>query len=304
MKTRGSNNPGDTTTLSGIMSSVSQISHIISLSARSLLTQRADVKLENGMFIISIDVDVGSKELGVVNAGKNDFNVSRRFGEYSIGQIEEHSLPIFIDLFNDFEIPATFAMRGQLTESIYSMRDLFRESSIDHDIGAHGYYHRKFTVLTKEEADNELKMIEAGMRRSGIVPQSFVFPKNCVAHLDLLEAHGYKCYRSVGGLFNDRMLINKNGSLFDVHPSLYVDRSTNYKTIEKIVDISITMKKPFHIWFHLWSFGKNEEHIRRSVNKIFVPLFNEVRKRVLNNELTLETMLSASCKVDELINAA
>ena len=38
-----------------------------------------------GIFIISIDVDVGSRELGVINKGINCYNVNRRLSEYRVG---------------------------------------------------------------------------------------------------------------------------------------------------------------------------------------------------------------------------
>ena len=65
------------------------------------------------MIVISVDIDVGNKEIGIVNEGKNDENVNRRFSEYSIGVIEELALPMFLGFFEEFEFPVTFAIRGQ-----------------------------------------------------------------------------------------------------------------------------------------------------------------------------------------------
>jgi len=92
--------------------------------------EKPKMRLENGMFMISIDVDVGSRELGVINKGKNDANVNRRISEYWIGKMEEAALPIFVNLFNDFEIPVTFAIRGQLTEVNGSILELLLKSSV------------------------------------------------------------------------------------------------------------------------------------------------------------------------------
>jgi len=102
------------------VSSFSQLYHFVAFRL-----EKPTIQLENGMLIISIDVDVGSKELGVINEGKNDANVNRYISEYSVGEIEERALPLFVDLFNDFEIPVTFAIRGQLTEVCNSVLDLF-----------------------------------------------------------------------------------------------------------------------------------------------------------------------------------
>jgi peptidoglycan/xylan/chitin deacetylase (PgdA/CDA1 family) len=260
------------------------------------------MQLESGMLIVSIDVDVGSKELGVINEGKNDANVSRRFGEYSVGEIEERALPLFVDLFNDFEIPVTFAIRGQLTEVDDSILKHLLKSSIKHDIGAHGYYHRPFKNLSHSEAENELNMISVGMKKFDVTPRSFVFPKNSVAHLDLLEKYRYKCFRSYGDFMRDSMYIEKQGRLYDIHPSLYLDQSIRSIFLKKILDIAIAKKLPFHIWFHLWNFGETKESIQRTINNVFIPLFKYAKKNERNGVLTLETMLSATEKVEMMFS--
>jgi peptidoglycan/xylan/chitin deacetylase (PgdA/CDA1 family) len=252
------------------------------------------MQLEKAMFIISIDVDVGSRQLGIINRGKNDANVNNCISEYQVGKLEETAFPSFVETFNDFEIPVTFAIRGQLTEVNDSILELLLKSSIKHDIGAHGYYHKKFTNLSRNEAENELNMISSGMKKFGIIPRSFVFPKNNVAHLDLLEKYGYKCYRSYGDFMNDCMYVEKQGQLYDIHPSLYIDQGASFTFLKKILDISIAKKLPFHVWFHLWNFGETGESIQRSINKVFFPLFKYAKEKEESGILTFETMLSAA----------
>jgi len=258
--------------------------------------QRPKMQLENGMFIISVDVDVGSKELGIINGGQNDANVSSRFSEYSIGKVEEQALPLFIDLFNHFEIPVTFALRGQLTEVCNSVLDLFLKSPVKHDIGAHGYYHKKFNDLTHNEAQNELKMISAGMERAGVIPRSFIFPRNKVAHLDLLAKYGYKCYRGYPLCTH----IEKEGRLYNVHPSLFIDQSRSPKLLKGFVNLCIAKNVPFHVWFHLWNFGISKESIRRNIDKLLFPVLKYAQQKVKSGALTFETMLSATEKVEKL----
>jgi hypothetical protein len=260
--------------------------------------KKTKMQLESGMLIISIDVDVGDKELGVINEGKNDANVSRHLSEYSVGEIEERALPLFLDLFNDFEVPVTFAIRGQLTEVDNSILELLLKSPVKHDIGAHGYYHKQFQKLSHNEAANELNMISVGMKKFGIIPRSFVFPRNSVAYLDLLEKYGYKCYRSYGDFMNDCMYIEKQGQLYDIHPSLYIDQGTSFMFLKKILDISVAKKLPFHVWFHLWNFGKTKESIQRTINNVFIPLLKYAKKKDESRMLTFETMLSAAKKIE------
>ena len=284
--------------------SVSVFSSFLSQSYHFLAfkLEKPKMRLENSMLIISIDVDVGSRELGVINKGKNDANVNRHISEYQVGKIEETALPLFVETFNDFEIPVTFAIRGQLTEVNDSILELLLKSSIKHDIGAHGYYHSEFTNLCRNEAENELNRISAGMKKFGIVPRSFVFPKNSVAHLDMLEKYGYKCYRSYGDFMNDCMYIEKQGQLYDIHPSLYIDQGTSFTFLKKIFDISIAKKLPFHVWFHLWNFGERKESMQRTINKLFIPLFKYAEKKEKIGVLTLETMLSAAEKVEMMFS--
>jgi len=275
---------------------VSQLSQLFHYFVYSF--KRPKIQLKDGTFITSIDVDVGDKRLGVINEGKNDTNVSHRFSEYLIGEMEERAFPLFVDLFNDLEIPVTFAIRGQLTEVNDSILELFLKSPVKHDIGAHGYYHRQFTNLSRNEAENELNMISAGMKKFGVVPRSFVFPKNSVAHLDLLEKFGYKCYRSSGAFMNDCMYIEKQGQLYDIRPSLYIAQGTSLTVLKKILDISIVKKLPFHVWFHLWNFGETKESIQRSISKVFFPLLKYAKKKERSGMLTFQTMLSAAQKME------
>ena len=277
----------------------SQLLHFLAYSIK-----KPKMQLNKGMFIISIDIDVGSRELGVINKGKNDPNVRSHMSEYQVGEIEEVALPLFVTTFTDLRIPATFAIRGQLTEVSNSNLKLLLKSSVKHDIGAHGYYHRDFTNLSRNEAENELTLISSRMRKFGITPKSFVFPRNRVAHLELLEKYGYKCYRSRGmhayGFMNDCMYIEKQGQLYDIHPSLRIDQNMNSLFLRKIVDIAVTKKLPFHIWFHLWDFGETSDSIQKNIKETLFPLLDYVKNKEKSGKLTFETMLSAAEKVEKL----
>jgi hypothetical protein len=279
-----------------IVSFLSQLEHSLVFKLK-----KPKMELENGFLIISIDVDVGNKKLGVMNEGKNDENISKHRTECLIGEIEERVFPLFVDLFDRFEIPVTFAMRGQLMEVDDSMLKILLQSSVKHDIGSHGYYHRPFKNLRKDEVENELKMISVAMNELGVIPKSFVFPKNSVAHLDLLEKYGYKCYRSYGNFLNDGMYIKRSGQLYDVHPSLYLNELRSPMFLKKILDISIARKLPFHIWFHLWNFGKKQESTLKAIDNVFSPMFRYAKKKERDGVLSFETMLSATQKVEKML---
>lgn len=254
------------------------------------------LKLETGILIISVDVDVGSRILGKINNGKNDRNVHKYLSEYTVGMIEEVSTPLLIDLFEKFEIPATFALRGQLLDVEPSIVRRLLRSTVKFDIGAHGYSHREFTKLSSSEVERELKMISKGMKKFGVTPRSFVFPKNSVDHLDLLEKYGYLCYRGRGGFVRDGRYVAKAGSLYDVHPSLYINKNVDMRLLKKIVDISIEKKVPLHIWFHPKDLGHDRKTMEASIRKVFSPFFGYAKKKKEKGLLAFENMLSISEK--------
>jgi len=269
------------------LSVFSQMAHYIAFSCK-----KPSISFDKGLLIFSIDVDVGSQELGERNRGKNDLNVHDYLSESVIGRIEEQVIPLFVQLVNDFEVPVTFALRGQLTEVNNSIIDLLLRSPIEHDIGAHGYYHNPFTMLSKPEAENELRMISMGMKKFNTKPTSFVFPKNKIAHLNLLEKYGYTCFRGYGGFKDDGMYVKKHGSLYDIHPGFYLGYSVDSAFLNKIINISVRYKLPFHVWLHAWNFGQTKVSVNRMITKVLFPFLKYAKKKQRNGVLAFETMRS------------
>jgi hypothetical protein len=267
----------------------SQLGHITLYSIK-----KPKMPFGKGMLIVSTDIDVGNPLLGVINRGSRDRDVNLNFSEYHIGKIEEISIPLFINKFDCFDIPMTLAFRGQLTEVGGKILDVLIDSSSKHDIGAHGYYHTMFTELSRKNAEDELQKISIGMKEYGLSPKSFIFPRNRVAHLDLLEKYDYLCYRGSGGLLTDCMKIEQSGNLLNVHPSLFIDGNSNLFLLKKMLDISIRAKSVFHIWFHFWNFGQNEISISKKINNLLVPFLSYAKEKQQNGLLDFETMNSAA----------
>jgi len=271
-----------------VVTLISQLYHLLKYEF-----EQSSTKFEKGMLIISIDIDVGNRKVGLANESKNDANVHNYLAEYEVGAIEETALPLFVDLFDHFHVPVTFAVRGQLLDVEKAAMAPILKASVKHDIGSHGYSHKSFKGLSRNEAEMELNMTSRIMEKLNIVPKSFVFPKNMVAHLDLLEEYGYKCYREYGDFIRDGMYIEKRGQLYDIHPSLYLDQNTNYIPLKKILDICVHKKLPFHVWFHLWDFGQERRLIQKAIRRIFFPFLGYAKGKANEAELTFETMLSA-----------
>jgi peptidoglycan/xylan/chitin deacetylase (PgdA/CDA1 family) len=266
----------------------------LSLSSNLLWHRIASYKvsLEKGTLIVSIDVDVGNGALGRLNQGQNDRNVSSCFSERAVGEFEEASVPLLMNLLEEVEVPATFAVRGQLLEVDNTLLDTLLESSVKHDIAAHGYYHMEFDKLSRVDTETELEMISQRMKEFNIAPKTFVFPRNRVAYLELLEERGYLCYRGAGGFAKNGMYIAKHGGLYDVHPSVFVNRNTNVKLLEKMLDLSISKSAPFHLWFHPLDFGPNERNVWKNINQTLRPFLAYSKLKERDGLLEFHTMRS------------
>lgn len=257
-------------------------------------------KLDRGMLITSIDVDVGSTLLSRINQGRRDKDVSDHLSEYDIGRIEEFAVPLLVDFFNGIGAAVTFAIRGQLLDLDSSMVELIRDSSVRHEVASHSYYHRRFSQLSPTEADTELRLVASAMNKFSQSPKSFVFPKNDIAHLRLLRKHGYLCYRDRGGILRDGMFIRRNGPLCDVHPSLFFNKNADPRLLNRVLDVAVSKKLPLHVWFHPRDFGENEVSTLRSIRNVLLPFYSHARSRTESGLLTFETMLSAAQKVSKI----
>jgi len=257
------------------------------------------MQFDCGVILTSIDVDVGSKIIDEINHGKNDANIHEYLTERRVGEIEEEVIPRLIRFFDELEIPVTFAVRGQLTETRSEVLELLVRSIIRHDIGAHGYYHRTFTSLTKTEAQNELGLISTGMNKFHIKPRSFVFPKNKVGHLSLLERFGYVCYRDEGGLLKDGMYVKKTGQLYDIHPSFHLGATYNPIFLDKIINIAAKYRVPFHLWFHPRDLYEARGSVQRTIDRVLSPVYSYAKKEEKKGTIRFETMYSLAEKISK-----
>lgn len=274
---------------------LSQTAHYMIFSCKKPLAT-----FDKGLLIFSIDIDVGSQELGEKNRGMNDRNVHNYLPESVIGRIEEQSVPFFLQAFDDLEVPVTFALRGQLVEVDNVIIDTILGSPIEHDIGAHGYSHRTFSTLSRIEAEKELEMIAKGMKKFGIKPKSFVFPRQMVAHLQLLEKWEYACFRDNGNLLRDGMYVKKCGNLYDIHPGFYFGECSNSIILKKIVNIAVRYKAPIHVWFHLWNFGDSPQVINKRITKVLIPFLKYAKEKQKYSTLGFETMRSMAEKAESI----
>lgn len=133
-----------------------------------------------------------------------------------------------INLFESYDIPATWAIVGHLfldecdgehsnhpSPTGWFNRDpggtvdenpdwfgtdliiKLLESEVNHEIGYHSFSHVEFGAegTTSGIASTELAECQQVTSDWNCDPDSFVFPRNNVGHLDLLSDYGFTCYR-------------------------------------------------------------------------------------------------------------
>lgn len=138
------------------------------------------------------------------------------------------------ELFDEYEIPATWAIVSHLLEDCEGnhanrtspnfdwIDDWFGElpcaSGLDKDlwyapwlinrlqncktdqeIGLHGSTHMQLGAdgCSRQHAEEEIGTAIETLRAHGVEPESFVFPRNDVGHVDVLREYGIKAYRGV-----------------------------------------------------------------------------------------------------------
>lgn len=132
-----------------------------------------------------------------------------------------------LNIFEKYDIPATWAIVGQLLlddcengllhknlprfkDGWYSCQgqnrllfngkdiiDKISSSQVDHEIGYHSFSHIVFSECNREVAEAEIKMCNKLAKEFGITFKSFVFPENKIGHVDILKKYGFKTYRGV-----------------------------------------------------------------------------------------------------------
>lgn len=179
--------------------------------------------LDKPVFIISLDTELGWGF--ILNPKHKVLNILYRDPEQGRGAID-----LLLELFERFNIPATWAVVGHLfldpdegqelvsqempafregwlewnfynnlrANPLYYGRDIVEKilaSSVKHEIGLHGFFHIPFARCSQEVAETECELGIEAARRIGITPRSFVFPRDEIGHLHVLIENGLKLYR-------------------------------------------------------------------------------------------------------------
>ena len=123
------------------------------------------------------------------------------------GELERTIVDKLVGLLETYEVSATWAIVGRLLDrdatrddKVWYAPDLIervRNARVAQDIGSHSYAHLYFGETDREALRADLAAARRVHDAHGLPFGSFVFPRNQVAHLDLLREAGVRIFRSV-----------------------------------------------------------------------------------------------------------
>ncbi len=112
---------------------------------------------------------------------------------------------------------------GERAAPLFYGRDLIariQRCATSQEIGSHSFTHAVFTECSRETASSELAACQRAARQMGIELRSFVYPRNRIAHTDLLVRHGFHVFRGPDACWHERApkrtLRHKLGHVFDI----------------------------------------------------------------------------------------
>jgi peptidoglycan/xylan/chitin deacetylase (PgdA/CDA1 family) len=180
-----------------------------------------DTKDQTGYFLFSLDTELAW--------GYFDLDRLRCKMFSTDGSRERRSIELVLDVLEEFNIIATWAIVGHLFyercekcdicpildwkgkyrsfEEVYETnKPLWYGADIietlltrgsQHEIAFHGYTHEVFdeNTMSEEEAKTEIEEWLRISKRKNITPQTVIFPRGKISHLDLFKEYGFICYR-------------------------------------------------------------------------------------------------------------
>ena len=172
-----------------------------------------------GYFIFSLDTELAWGYYDRFEKGMFSLN----------GEKERESVHRLLEIFDEFNITATWAVVGHLFydkcenceicpvlewknkyrsfDEIYETNNplwygldiinLLQTKGSRHEIAFHGYTHKVFSEekMTEQEAKTEIQEWQRLAARKNVIPYSVVFPRNRPGHLQAFKDAGYICYR-------------------------------------------------------------------------------------------------------------
>lgn len=79
-----------------------------------------------------------------------------------------------------------------------------KDADVDHDIGSHTHTHLVFEGATRDAVCADITQSIAVAKRNGVEPKSFIFPRNQIAHLDVVKEAGFEVFRGIDARWYER----------------------------------------------------------------------------------------------------
>ena len=168
--------------------------------------------------------------------------------------------------------------------------EMVLNASPKHEIGCHTFSHLPLQgpSVTEEIARSQVDKCRDLAQDRGLEMRSFVFPRNRVAHLDVLRESGFACYRgperswyttlprllSRAGHFAHRFLgitppvysgLEADSGLVNIPASMFLMPPTGVRSLipgrSRVRQAARGLRKSaesdalFHLWFHPWNIG-------------------------------------------------
>lgn len=122
--------------------------------------------------------------------------------------LEEEKIPANVQVVGALLYPQMFLLPifNELQQEVISKnkelfmlapRDVELLKSSNIEVGIHGFSHRHFTTFSKADAEYEMSnAVKSFKGHFGKSPEFMGFPKNLVAHTDIIQKYGIKCWRA------------------------------------------------------------------------------------------------------------
>lgn len=179
--------------------------------------------------------------------------------------------------------------------------DRIRSCAVPQEVGLHGYTHLVFSEYSRSVAATELETAIAIAREHGIDPVSFVYPRNRIAHRDVLREHGIEVYRGVDARWYEHTPLGPGRKLARfadeslqmtppvVEPRMrdglvevpgsqilrpfhggwqYTPRQSQIARAKKGLQRAAETGRIFHLWFHPFNLALESERLLDSLDEI------------------------------------
>lgn len=298
----------------------------------------------SGAFVISIDTEL---IWGMFDAGP--INPERYTGTRDV-------IRSLLNLFDEYQVPVTWALVTHLltdcrvsepnrysypdsceqkdrnvalpcqqdldSELWYEPRILewIRDTEVDHDVGSHTHTHLVFSEATREEARSDIEQSVAVAKRHGIDLASFVYPRNRIAHRNVLNDAGFEVYRGIDSRWYERVQLPDlvvKGARFADEATQWTPPTVLPRTESGLVEVpgsqifrpdhggwqytprgsqrsraiaglnrAARTGQIFHLWFHPFNFARNPERLLTA----FETVLSHAQSLVQQGQLDVLTM--------------